>query len=41
MLCRELTGDYYGMVNLDHLVESLEWQTNVFGLYSKVSGLVL
>lgn len=26
------------MVGLDHLVEGLEWQMNVFGLYSKGSG---
>ena len=29
------------MVNLDHLVEDLQWQVNMFGPYFKVSGLVL
>ena len=29
------------MVNLDHLVEDLQWQVNVFGPYFKVSGLVV
>lgn len=37
MLCREKMGDYYGMVNLGHLVEGLEWQANVFGFCSKGS----
>lgn len=29
------------MVNLDHLVEDLQWQVNMFGPYLRVSGLVL
>ena len=29
------------MVNLDRLVEDLQWQVNMFGPYFKVSGLVL
>lgn len=38
MLLKEIIEDYYGMVNLGCFLEGLEWQANVFGLYSKGSG---
>lgn len=35
MTRREKIGKYYGMVSLDHRVEGLSWQINVFGLHTK------